>query len=39
MLERLGIKPMQSHRWQAIASIDEPVFEQYIESAKESGAK
>lgn len=35
-LEDLGIGRMQSHRWQAIATIPEDDFEQYINSKKTS---
>lgn len=29
-LADMGIEPMQSHRWQKIASLPEPAFEEYI---------
>lgn len=36
-LSDLGINYTQSHRWQAIADVPEPVFEQHIESVKARG--
>ncbi len=36
-LSDLGINYTQSHRWQSIADIPEPVFEQHIESVKARG--
>lgn len=36
-LPDLGITRMQSHRWQSIAEIPEPVFEEYIAKTKERG--
>jgi hypothetical protein len=36
-LEDLGIGRMQSSRYQAIASVPEPVFEEHIEEAKAKG--
>jgi len=36
-LEDIGISKSQSSRWQAIADIPEPVFEEYIARAKEAG--
>ena len=36
-LDSLGINKSQSSRWQQIARIDNAVFEQHIESTKESG--
>lgn len=36
-LEQLGISDKQSSRWQGIAAIPEPLFEQTIEAAKEDG--
>lgn len=36
-LADLGIEKTQSHRWQAIADVPEPVFEQHIETVKARG--
>ncbi len=33
----IGITRLQAHRWQAIASIPEPVFEEHIAKTKERG--
>jgi hypothetical protein len=33
----LGIDPKAASRWQAIAAIPEPVFQQYIDDVKETG--
>jgi len=35
-LADLGIEKTQSHRWQQIASVPEPVFEKYIEEGRKS---
>ena len=35
-LEEIGISRKQSSRWQAIADIPEPVFEEHIARAKEA---
>lgn len=35
-LEDLGITKVQSHRWQQVASVPEPVFEQHVAKAKEA---
>lgn len=34
-LSDLGITPVSAHRWQTIAAVPEPVFEEYIEKAEE----
>lgn len=36
-LADLGIERTQSHRWQAIADVPEPIFEQHIETVKARG--
>jgi N6-adenosine-specific RNA methylase IME4 len=36
-LDDVGINKQQSHRWQAIASLDEQKFLDYIEQTKEAG--
>jgi len=36
ILPDLGVSHIQSHRWQTIANIPEPVFEKYIEKARQS---
>lgn len=36
-LDDLGISRMQSSRWQSIASLPEPIFEQHIAETKEAG--
>jgi N6-adenosine-specific RNA methylase IME4 len=36
-LSDLGIEKTQSHRWQKIADIPEPAFDEYIEEQKEKG--
>ena len=36
-LSDIGITKSQSHRWQAIAEIPEPVFEEHITKTKERG--
>jgi hypothetical protein len=35
----VGVNGQQSTRWQAIASVNEETFEQYIADAKESGSR
>ena len=35
-LRDLGVEKTQSHRWQQIAKVDEPLFEQYIASCAEN---
>lgn len=36
-LSDLGISPMESHRWQKLARVEEPLFEQYITDSMTGG--